>query len=64
MPAAIILSLVCALILGSLVWLLGGSRLFKLHQDKEPNEILTLFVFILVGFFISFPLVFFVISEV
>ena len=59
--ASIILSMVLSIVLGSMTWLVIGSRL-SLNKNSKQNQLLNLFIYIISSFVVIFAVVFFIIG--
>ncbi len=59
--ASIILSIVLSIVLGSMTWLVIGSRL-SLNKNCQQNQLLNLFIYIASSFVVVFAVVFFIIG--
>ena len=59
--ASIILSIVLSIVLGSMTWLVIGSRL-SLNKNCQQNQLLNLVIYIASSFVVVFAVVFFIIG--
>ena len=59
--ASIILSIVLSIVLGSMTWLVIGSRL-SLNKNFQQNQLLNLVIYIASSFVVVFAVVFFIIG--
>lgn len=61
MTAALVFSLVGAVILGGLVWVIFGSKL-KLAKESVQNDIFNVMLYLVCAFVLMFPFVLFVVA--